>query len=272
MARAVSSNETASGWQQALFSAPVSIAANTTYVASYHTTSGFFSFTSSFFTSQVDSPPLHALSDAAAGGNGTYAYSSTPVFPSNSYQSSNYFVDVVFAASGSGSSGSGSSLANTSLWNNSGTPAVINQPGSSPVELGMKFQSDVSGLITGIRFYKGSQNTGTHTVSLYTFSGTLLARAVSGSEGPSGWQQVNFASPVSISAGAIYVASYHTTSGFFSFTPSYFTSQFDSSPLHALSNNVSGGNGVYTYSSVPSFPNNTYQASNYWVDVVFQGP
>src|SRR5262249_12682075 len=154
---------------------------------------------------QLDSPPLHALSDGAAGGNGVYAYSSTPVYPSNSYQASNYYVDVMFAAAPSGSSSS-----SVTLWNSSATPAVISQPGPDPVELGFKFQSDVSGAITGIRFYKGPQNTGTHTVSLYTTGGTLLARAVSSGESASGWQQVNFASPVNISAGVTYVASYHT--------------------------------------------------------------
>jgi Fibronectin type III domain len=30
-----------------------------------------------------------------------------------------------------------------------------------------------------------------------------------------------------------------------------------------------GGDGVYAYSSTSGFPNNTWQSSNYWVDVVF---
>src|SRR5262249_36039740 len=32
---------------------------------------------------------------------------------------------------------------------------------------------------------------------------------------------------------------------------------------------VPGGNGVYAYGATSLFPNNTYQALNYWVDVVF---
>src|SRR5262249_21202904 len=40
-------------------------------------------------------------------------------------------------------------------------------------------------------------------------------------------------------------------------------------PLHAPASGSSGGNGVYNYSSSSSFPNNTWSASNYWVDVVF---
>src|SRR5262249_38384739 len=40
-------------------------------------------------------------------------------------------------------------------------------------------------------------------------------------------------------------------------------------PLHALSNAVAGGNGVYLYSPTGGFPANNFGASNYWVDVVF---
>ena len=39
--------------------------------------------------------------------------------------------------------------------------------------------------------------------------------------------------------------------------------------LHALQNGVSGGNGVYAYSATSTFPSSTFQAANYWVDVVF---
>ena len=39
--------------------------------------------------------------------------------------------------------------------------------------------------------------------------------------------------------------------------------------LHALSTIAGGGNGVYTYSPDSAFPASTFQATNYWVDVVF---
>jgi hypothetical protein len=35
---------------------------------------------------------------------------------------------------------------------------------------------------------------------------------------------------------------------------------------------VSLGNGLYAYGGSPAFPNNTYNAGNYWVDVVFTEP
>ena len=82
-------------------------------------------------------------------------------------------------------------------------------PGSaSAVEVGVKFTSDVSGTVTGIRFYKASKNTGTHVGNLWTASGRKLASATFTGETASGWQQVTFSSPVSINANTTYVASY----------------------------------------------------------------
>src|SRR5205807_10427548 len=42
----------------------------------------------------------------------------------------------------------------------------------------------------------------------------------------------------------------------------------DNGPLHAPSTSSVSGNGVYTY-GVTQFPTNTYNATNYWVDVVY---
>src|SRR5262249_437672 len=43
----------------------------------------------------------------------------------------------------------------------------------------------------------------------------------------------------------------------------------DNAPLHALKDGVDGGNGVYNYGASSTFPNQTWESTNYWVDVVF---
>jgi hypothetical protein len=133
----------------------------------------------------------------------------------------------------------------------------------------VKFQADRSGVISGIRFYKGAGNNGPHTVSLWAADGTSLATATSSSETASGWQEVDFSSPVAITANATYVASYHASSGRYADDASYFAVGVDNSPLHALANGLSGGNGVFSYSAGPTFPTSSANSSNYWVDVVF---
>jgi hypothetical protein len=126
-------------------------------------------------------------------------------------------------------------------------------------------------MIRGIRFYKASTNTGTHVGNLWTSTGTLLASATFTGESASGWQQVNFTTPVAINADTVYVASYHTNTAHFSVNRNYFTSSgVDNAPLHALATGVSGGNGVFRYGASSSFPDQTWSSSNYWVDVVFQ--
>lgn len=97
LARAPFTNETSSGWQQMSFSTPVAVSPNTVYVASYHTSVGHYAVDKGYFkTSGYDNAPLHAPQDGVSGANGLYSDSSTSVFPTTSYQSSNYWVDVVF--------------------------------------------------------------------------------------------------------------------------------------------------------------------------------
>ncbi|WP_415830517.1 DUF4082 domain-containing protein, partial [Gillisia limnaea] len=99
LAQATFTNETASGWQEVALSSPVAINANTTYVISYHSSSGFYSASNPFFNSATVKTPLTGLQSGTDGPNGVYRYSGTPAFPNQNYQSGNYWVDVVFDTS-----------------------------------------------------------------------------------------------------------------------------------------------------------------------------
>ena len=83
-------------WQQVFFTTPVAIAASTPYVASVFSPNGYYAFTDSYFTQDIANPPLHGLQDGVSGPNGIYKYTSAPVFPSQTYRSSYYWVDVIF--------------------------------------------------------------------------------------------------------------------------------------------------------------------------------
>ena len=157
------------------------------------------------------------------------------------------------------------------IWPSSARPGREDDGPSSPVELGVKFKSDVAGTITGIRFYKAAANTGVHIGNLWSSTGTLVGTATFANETTSGWQQVLFATPVTIASNTVYVASYHAENGHYSEDDYYFQGKgVDNPPLHALTNGVAGGNGVYAYGTSSAFPNQTYNAANYWVDVLFQ--
>jgi hypothetical protein len=159
------------------------------------------------------------------------------------------------------------------IWPSSVVPGTADSGPDSAVELGVKFKSDVAGRVTGIRFYKATANTGTHVGNLWSSAGTKLATATFSGETASGWQQVSFATPVAITSNTVYVASYHCTIGHYSEDDNYFASKgADNPPLHALANGVSGGNSVYAYGASSAFPNSTWNAANYWVDLVFASP
>jgi hypothetical protein len=156
------------------------------------------------------------------------------------------------------------------------TPWTLDQNDTGAVEVGVKFKADLDGTITGVRFYKSTANTGTHIGNLWTANGTLLARATFSGETASGWQQVTFATPVDITAGTTYIASYYAPKGHYSVSSEYYFkpspvggNNLDSPPLHAIVANAGGANGLYSYASDTTFPTSTYDGENYMVDVVF---
>ena len=324
LAQATFTNESASGWQQVSFSSPVPLAANTVYVASYHAPQGRYSQDAGYFAAAgVDRPPLRAPRDGESGGNGLYAYGPAGTFPTQTFQSANYWVDVVFvpgatppstptptgtptatpspSATGTvtptvagapsstptATTAPGPTSTNTptptatvtgtpgvacpcSLWSASATPALVTENNSQAVELGVRFRADVAGQVTGLRFYKGPQNTGTHVGSLWTAGGQLLGRVTFAAETATGWQQASFAAPVPVAANTVYVASYHAPQGRYSQDAGYFAAAgVDRPPLRAPRDGESGGNGLYAYGPAPIFPTQTFEAANYWVDVVF---
>ena len=134
---------------------------------------------------------------------------------------------------------------------------------TSAVNLGVQFQATSSGFITGVRFYKESDNTGTHIGSLWTSTGTLLASARSPAR-PRRVAGTGLLHPVAVTAGTTYVASYYTSTGHYALTTNGLASAVTNGPLTALA-----GGGVYAYGASNAFPSNTFNASNYWVDVVY---
>jgi hypothetical protein len=344
-------SESGSGWQQVTFATPVAIKAAKTYVAGYLAPSGHYSASAAAFGSAgFNNPPLQALANETSA-DGVYAYGASSVFPTNSFNATNYWVDVLFVpavptapeAPEGVSASSATSQAQVS-WTAPGndgspitgytitpyagsvaqtavnvgasarsvvvmglangtsytfkvaatnllgtgeqsqasnavtpretifdfaTPEVIDSGDHSPVELGVKFTAEENGSVTGIRFYKAAANTGTHVGSLWSASGTLLGSATFTNETESGWEQVTFAEPVAITAGTTYVAGYFAPNGHYSASAAAFSAAgVEKPPLQALANETSA-DGLYAYSASSVFPTNSFNATNYWVDVLF---
>ncbi len=226
-----------------------------------------------------DSPTLTGVS-AASGGNVSLNNAGNVVFtPSAEFSGTAQFTYAISDGNG-GSNSARVSLSvgaaptpdpqppmsgdGSGLWEDDLGPAARTDSDTSAVELGMKFRVNVDGEIAAIQFYETAESDGAHPVSLWTADGQLLATEnFSGGSG-AGWREVAFDEPVAVQAGEVYLASYHSPQGRYAVTEDFFWQSVDGGDVTALKNA-----GVYNYGGAGSFPDHTYRASNYWVDVVF---
>jgi hypothetical protein len=162
-------------------------------------------------------------------------------------------------------------ITSNSIWDNTAPPAG---EGSGNQTVGTKFKATVDGNIIGARYYKFLGYDQIRDIRLWDNAGTLLAsRTVSG-ESASGWQRMDFTSPVAITAETTYVVGYHSTN----------TAESIRRPT---SNNLFATTGVtndklYAYSSLEIAPGNGVVGAaggvfptvgtddSYYADVVFE--
>jgi len=106
----------------------------------------------------------------------------------------------------SGFAGTASAACPCSIWPAPVTPGfAYDDP--TPIEMGLKFRSDVPGYVTGVRFFKAVGATGTHIGRLWTTGGTKLAEVTFTSESASGWQTATFPTAPYIQANTTYIIS-----------------------------------------------------------------
>ena len=328
LARATFTAETGSGWHKST-STPPSLSARTTYIASYHAPNGHYALNLNYFTTAYSNGPLQA----PATNNGIFRYSTTSNFPTDSYQASTYWVDVVFTtqapadttpptitaqpqrrrptptpplppppsakaldpstvgsstvqlrtSSGalvaatvawdaiarratltpttplatnssytatieSGSNGiadlAGNQLGSDytwsfttagipscpcSLWAASAQPGLAASADSAAVEVGVRFTTATAGYISGVRFYKGASNTGTHTGNLWTHRHPARPRHLH-RRNRQRLATSQLRHPRPVSAGTTYIASYHDPNGHYALNLNYFTTAYSNGP------------------------------------------
>jgi hypothetical protein len=155
--------------------------------------------------------------------------------------------------------------ATSSLFGNA-TPQIASSGENDAVTLGVKFTPTVNGKIVGIRYYQGPNNSGTHTGTLYDATGNEKAKATFPAGSGSGWQSVQFATPVDVVAGQTYTAAYWAPNGNYSYTPGFFGTMWTNADYTMTA--FAGANGVYRYGS-DAWPTQSYGSANYYVDPMF---
>jgi hypothetical protein len=154
----------------------------------------------------------------------------------------------------------------------------------TPVELGMTFSVSEAGRITELKYYRDAGDAGDtdqREGHLWSADGTLLETVTFNSApGQDGWQVAALSTPLAVAPGQQYIVSYKTNNNYLSangfFNPANevafdglnndaFSDPFDK--IRAPQSDAVNLNGVYKYSTALAFPDETYQGSNYWVDV-----
>ena len=174
-------------------------------------------------------------------------------------------------------SNTGSPVSYTTLFGST-TPSATDTSQTTPVTVGMRFNTSTAGNVAGARIYRASgvYPTGTAplTVGLWNTSGDLLAsRSLLPGNQQSGWINVAFSSPVSISANTDYVVGYYSPNGREDYTNDVFDNDVTNATLTAPADDTGARNGVYSASSTMAYPS-TASPSNTWygVDVNFYIP
>lgn len=143
------------------------------------------------------------------------------------------------------------------------TPSIANGSDGVPYELGMKFRSAKAGQITAIRYWKAASESGTHIGKIWTASGSTLATVTFASETASGWQVGELSTSLSIEANTTYLVSVNCNSHY-AVTPNQLAPSVTNLDLSSVAD---GNNGVF--GNPNSLPNNSWNNSNYFRDVVF---
>jgi hypothetical protein len=151
-------------------------------------------------------------------------------------------------------------------------PANISDDGGA-YERGLVFRSYLPGHVTGVRFYKGAANTGTHVGHLWSMAGVQLGAVTFSGETSSGWQEATFATPIAIAAHTPYIISCSCPNGNYALSASNALNEHgvNAGPLRALARQESAlGNGVYnaTPNACPDTGSAAY--GHYYVDVLFE--
>lgn len=143
---------------------------------------------------------------------------------------------------------------------------------TAAINAGAKFKVNGAPYVQGVKFYKGSGNTGIHTAHLYDITAsTDLASAEYTDETSSGWQSVDFESPVQVQNTHDYMVWVQMPNGNYAVDGAPGGSNsFDDHGQFGASDDVvympgGTGTGVYSYSSDDTtVPSNT-TGNNFWV-------
>ena len=148
-----------------------------------------------------------------------------------------------------------------------GTPATVDSGETTGTTLGVAFTADSNGKVMGIRFYKAATNTGTHVGACGALPEPSWPRPTSRARAHPDGRRCS--SPLRSRSPRARRTSPATSRPTATTRSRRRRSTLARQPAVARSGHGTSPNGVYTYGAASAFPTSTFNASNYWVDVLF---
>lgn len=150
--------------------------------------------------------------------------------------------------------------ANLSIWGNA-TPATPSLSwDAKSIELGTRFNVSQPAQAVGVRFFKGTGNTGTHRGYLYSGQ-SLVATAAFNNETDGGWQVASFTTPVQLVVGTTYTVSYLAPNG-------HYANDDPWRQWPAKSGLITATGATYRYGTGGVYPTPIVPDENYYADVI----
>lgn len=173
-----------------------------------------------------------------------------------------------------------------SLFTSQVPSSADNSDGSPGITCGISLRFATSGTVTGIRFYATTTVSGTYTGAAWTVNsaddgfggtGTLIDSKVRPTAPtPGAWNDINFDTPVAVTAGVLYRFGVHSSAGRYVVTSGFFTSDLVNGDITA---DADGDNptglgilwqGAFNINAALTYPNTAFGGkSNYFIDVNF---
>jgi hypothetical protein len=153
------------------------------------------------------------------------------------------------------------------------------------LSVGTSFMFGVDGKVSGGRFRSPAVGAGSHNVGFYQITasdppagagaGSLLNNQDVSSYVADSWVTQSFSTEISVTPGVVYRPRWHTSVGRYRAKGAVFNSgAIDRGNIRAVRDNAASGgfdlrNGTYLITGTPAYPKDNFNASAYFVDMLF---
>ncbi|PKQ31388.1 MAG: hypothetical protein CVT62_08315 [Actinobacteria bacterium HGW-Actinobacteria-2] len=142
-------------------------------------------------------------------------------------------------------------------------PATAAVSSGKTANIGVRFSTATSGVITAVKFYRGPRQTKAYVASIWSSKSKRLAKVTFRALTTVGWQTATLRKPVTVKSKTAYFVSYLATGGHYPVTKGAFSRSVSRDGI-----TVAKSGGRYTVARTSKRPTHSTK-TNYFVDVVF---